>query len=228
MVDVALRTCDKRVAEKRLAEMVRQAEYELEGITPPKGLVQGAQRRLLDHLADFVADLRAKGRNRTYSRNVDQRMRILMRECGWEYPKDVTADKFREWREKQSKAPKTLNEYRAVVSSLFSWMKDMGRVSENPMEGVKPVVTRGRETFERRALSTNEQRALLDVAGPRQVVYLTALRTGLRRKELDQLRWHNVCLDGPESYVEVRAAVAKNRRVRRVPLCEEGQVPFLL
>ena len=63
-----------------------------------------------------------------------------------------------------------------------------------------------------------ECKALLNVAGPRRLVYLVALTTGLRRGEIEGLRWDDVDLDSDRPSARVRAATTKNRREVLVPV----------
>ena len=53
-----------------------------------------------------------------------------------------------------------------------------------PCFAVGKVQTNGKQTRPRRAFTHDEIARLLAVAGPRKVIYLTAVHTGLRRKEL--------------------------------------------
>ena len=50
---------DKRIAEQRLGEIVRELEAEAAGIIAPKPLRVAAQRSMTEHLAEFIADLKA-------------------------------------------------------------------------------------------------------------------------------------------------------------------------
>lgn len=221
LTDVGLGTSDKRIAEQRLAELIREREHERAGIVPPKRLRDGAQRLMTEHLGEFLADVGARGRTKTYVRRVRQRVRILVRDCGWEYPKDVTADSFMRWRASQCKAARTLNHYVDAARVLLNWMMAQGRIAVNPLGTVEKVDVRGKQTFERRALSDDEVRRLLAVCGPRRVVYLMAVQTGLRWSELRQLRWGDVELAQAQPFVRVRASTTKNRRRAILPLVGE-------
>jgi hypothetical protein len=45
-------------------------------------------------------------------------------ECGWQFPKDVTAESFGKWRAKQTKlAAKTLNDYLADCRNFINWIR---------------------------------------------------------------------------------------------------------
>ena len=83
------------------------------------------------------------------------------------------------------------------------------------------IDTRGRPPC-RRALSPLEFGQLLRTAPfHRAVVYATALYTGLRRKELNEIRWMDFLLDEPNPRVRVPASISKNRREATLPLHPE-------
>jgi integrase len=212
IMDVALHTKDKQVAEETLRKIVQEKEQERQGIIPPKALREGAKRSLQQHLADYIDDLNSRQRDDEYVYNVERLIRRLIADCRWIYPADVTADSFLRWRSKQSRAAKTLNEYLASVSALLNWMVRNGRILTNPLRPVALSQTRGNERRKRRALSHDEASRLLAVAGPYRVVYLTALLTGLRRSELRALIWEDLSLDSAKPSVRLRAEMTKNRK----------------
>ena len=64
------------------------------------------------------------------------RVRRLVRECGWSQIKDVTSDSFQVGRAKQSLAPKTVNEYLTSITSLLNWMEKHERIERSPLRHV--------------------------------------------------------------------------------------------
>ncbi len=225
-VRLSLGTTDKRVAEKKLAELVRRAEHERAGIAIADPLRQAAMRPLADHLGDFVADLRVKGCDDEYIRHVEARTRSLMRHCGWEMPKDVNADSFLRWRREVSpKSPRTLNHYYDAVRALMNWMQRTGRIAEDPLKSVEKVPAKNRGTFKRRALTDEQVGRLLSVAGMHRLVYLLAVTLGLRHGELRKLRRSDVVLDGAKLLLHVRADVAKNGTASVIEL---DQLPMVV
>jgi len=70
--------------------------------------------------------------------------------------------------------------------------------------------TRGRERRQRRALTHDEMSRLLAVNASRRVVYLAAVQTGLRRAELESLRWDDVHLEAARPFLTARASTTKN------------------
>jgi len=177
-----------------------------------------AQESLTKHLRDFIGDLRAKGRNAQYIAEFENRLVLLMEQCGWHSLKDVTADSFVKWRSEHKKAAKTLNEYLASVKGLLNWMTKQGRIAVNPLAVVQKTETRGKEVRARRAYTDDEIQALLNVAGKRRIVYLMAVLTGIRHGELKALRWGDLNLSAEKPSVTVRASVSKNHKLACLPL----------
>ena len=78
---------------------------------------------------------------------------------------------------------------------------------------------RGKESFHRRALNDDEARQLL--AGPHRPLYLLALHTGLRRGEINSLRWGDLHLDAANPFYVVPVAKSKSRKEQPRPLHPE-------
>ncbi len=187
VIDIALRTTDRRVAEKRIAAIISEAEREREGILSPRRLREGAVKPLSEHLRDYVEDLRTKQCNRDYVDRIRQRITRLFNALDWRYLCGAGAEGFVRWRNGQSGlSAKTRNDYLAMLVGLFNWMKRMGRTEANPFEGIGRIDARGKATFSRRSLMADELARLKQVSGKRWVVYLTAVKTGLRRGELQR------------------------------------------
>ncbi len=214
-IRVALRVTDKQVAEEKLRKIVRHAERRALGLEPSEQELQRVGRPLSEHLAEFVADLRTRGRNAQYICDVKGRVSCLLAECKWTVLRDVNASSFLAWRGKQSRSAKTLNEYLAAVKALLAFM-GVGR--DNVLANVRPIDARGRQTFRRRALSADECKRLLDVAGARRPLYLAALLTGLRRGTLHKLQWGHLTLEGEKPCMTIPAALMKNRTDHLAPL----------
>lgn len=175
--------------------------------------------RLQAHLMKYLEELATKGRDERYIYHVCKRNERLFRECGWSLPRDVTAASFTDWRQRnRAKAPKTLNEYLDAASSFFSWLVRFGHVEKNPLTPVGKVQTLGRETRVRGSFTVDELQRLLAVAGPRRLVYLTAVFTGLRREELASLLVSDIHLGAEVPFVFVRASTTKNHRSARLAL----------
>ena len=218
ILDVSLGTPDKQVAEKNRTDLLRVKEHERAGLMPSRIVREAAQRKLTEHLQDFLGDLRAKGRDDHYISDMSHYNEVLIADCGWVYPQDVSANSFVRWRSTQGKAQKTLNEYLTGAKGFLTWLVAQGRIPINPLRTVTKGETRGREVRPRRAYTDIEFAALLSVAGAQRIVYLTAALTGIRHGELKELRWGDINLIGEKPSVTVRASVSKNHKQACLPL----------
>ena len=220
--DVKLETTDKVVAGERLRRIVREAEHEREGFTLPKTIREGILKPW-DEVSKNYVEQATIGCNARYVEGLSYQLKALGRECGWLILRDVTADSFCVWRNQNraQKAVKTLNEYLTAASAMLGWLVKRRILSANPLGEVDRIPMTGEKTLVRRALSVEEIMRLLAVAGLRCVVYLAALKTGLRRGELEKLRWADVVFDGKKPMIRLRAAVSKNRRTAEQPLDAE-------
>src|ERR1035441_207599 len=136
--DIALKATDRQVAQQKLNKIVHDLEHQAAGLLPGQEEMEAAQCPLLDLVAEYVNELTVLGRSEDHLRHVDKRLRRLVRECQWTKLSDVTPASFQAWRKAQTgKAPKTLNEYLAVLSALWTWLRRQGRVSVNPFELVE-------------------------------------------------------------------------------------------
>ena len=170
ITDIPLHTTDKRVAQQRIEQIVKEKQMEAVGLLAPHATRAASQTPLGRHLSDFVADLQAVGRDGQYIYELGNRVRRLMRECGWSRIKDVTSDSFQVWRAKQSLAPKTVNEYLTSITSLLNWMEKHERIERSPLRHVAKVQTNGKQARPRRAFARDEIPRLLAAAGPRKVI----------------------------------------------------------
>ncbi len=167
--DVSLGTSEKQVAEKRRAEMLRERQFERDGLILPKSVRNAAQRNLADHLQDFLGDGRRLGLSEKHLANLEFRVGRLITECHWNTAKDVSADSFQTWRRGQSElSAKTVNDYLEAVRCFFNWLIKSGRGQANPLVSVEKVKTEGRQTRERRSFTVEEMKRLLAVAGERK------------------------------------------------------------
>jgi len=164
--DVPLKTTDKQVAKARLDRIVQELEREGEGLTEPKSIRMGSQKPLVDQMEEHLAERLRLGRSVQYVNGLRAHILTLLKECNWRVVKDVTAESFREWRQKHKAEPKTLNEYLAAISSLLNWMLDSERIQKNPLKGVAKIENNGEPSFQRRALTADEAQRLIANSGP--------------------------------------------------------------
>jgi integrase len=220
----SLGVTDKQVADKKAHEFIQERERETAGILEPKAVRDAAKRSLTAHLDDYVADLAARGRNGRGGRGarlVASRIKVLVKECDWQVPCNVTADSFIVWRNRQTCSPRTLNHYLQGMISLLNWMEKVGRIKTNPLKNVAKADGRGKQKRVRRSLKDEELRKLMAGSEDRGIIYFTAARTGLRQEELKQATWGDFHLDVNVPFVVVRDCVAKNKKEESVQLVPE-------
>ncbi len=111
---------------------------------------------------------------------------------------------------------RTINASRAAVVAFVNWCVKSGRMAENPLRIIPKLDERKDRRRVRRAMSNDELIRLLDAAGPRRLVYLTAAMTGLRRGELRKITWGDI--DLADRYLRVRIGVGKASREDVIPL----------
>jgi len=140
-------------------------------------------------------------------------------ECAWKRASDIEANSFIAWRGRQDLSAKFLNEFLIGAKGFNRWLRLRKKaLADDPLESVGSLSTVGRETFKRRPLATDEINRLLINSGPRWVIYLVAIYTGLRRNELKQLQWQDVFLDGDSPRVVLRSETTKNGKSANLPL----------
>ena len=216
---IPLHTTDKQLAQQRLLLAVREREKELAGLSGRKPWREAAQSPLLNHLADFLADLRARKRSESHVKHLETRIKRLFFDCRWEHLRDVSADGFMLWRTNQKElSQKTIHEYKNAAFSLFAWMERHDRVENNPLRRVGNVERKGYEKVKRRAFTHEEMRRLVAVSGLYALGYLAAVNTGLRRKELATVQWGDVHLDAAVPFILVRSNTTKNRQAGKIYL----------
>lgn len=214
---VSLNTGDKQVAEKKLRDIVQEKERERAGLIAPKLERVSAETPLLDHLKDFVADLRTKGREEKYIDDLESRFKRVATMCNWKYAKDIQADQFMQWRTQYEAAPKTLNEYLNAYNATLNWMIRLGRIKHNPLRVVEKIDLKGKQQ-ERRAYTDQELNRLLQFSEDYHLLYLSAAYTGLRLKELTRLLWVNAHINEDRPYLKVPAKLTKNGKAATIPL----------
>jgi integrase len=218
---VALNTTDKRYALHKLSQLAEEREKEHNGIIAPQPVREAAERSIFDLLDEYLQDVESRGRTGTTVHKYRKTLKKLFVRCQWTKIQQASARSFCVWRNQSGLSGKTLNDLLACASTFFDWLESQRMLTANPLKYVKRVDTRGKPQF-RRALTQDEIKSLLSTAPHhRAVVYLTALYTGLRRKELNSLKWGDLHLDLPQPIVCAPASITKNKKEAKLPLRPE-------
>ena len=211
----SLNTKDKLVAQKRIDELYQQMEREAAGLVTSSKMKEAAESFLCDLIKKYINTLEAGLR---YTIATQNRLKKLCNECEWKRIRDVDSVSFLEWRASQSKyTPKTKNHYLSSLNSFFTWLVQNGLAVENPVQNIRPVKKRGRQSFRYRALTEEELSALLKLE-KRSEIYLFAVLTGFRHAEVAAVIWADIHFGEDFSYVILPADKTKNGKEAPVKL----------
>ncbi len=259
-LEKSTRTTDRRAAERMLAKWAADATLRREGIIDVRleSLAQQARRPLVDHLADFEAAMTATGATLRHVELVVARVRRVVDGCGFKVWADVSASRVADFLNglradkvkrdeagkitdtKRGTSAQTFNFYVQSVKQWCRWMVKDRRASDSPVAHLEGLNVRTDRRRDRRALTADELRKLLDVTehGPiakgqlkrapvdrfgmtgseRAMLYRLAVETGLRAGELRSLTRASFNLDAEVPSVTVSAAYSKRRREDVLPL----------
>lgn len=215
----SLGTSNRHQADAELARRVERMQKIAAGLLPPESVSDARGKALADLLALFLERRTREGLSAGSADKYRKTLSKLFARVRWRVLADADVRSFLQWRAQSELKAKTLNDLRAAVSVFFDWLVEQGFAVENPFASLKPVKLPPRDSQFRRSLSFAEMGRLLAVAPPhRRLVYLVAAYTGLRRKEMMNLRWSDLHLDGDAPFVHVPASISKNRRSASLPL----------
>lgn len=227
---------DKRVAERRRMELIRQRDMELDGL----GAVEGQLRMLREIQNDYLLDLRARVTPRHYE-GVEARLGKILEALGEKRVRDLRpmdVIRFRNELKASGASNRTADTYTHALKSMLSWALAAGIIAANPISALKKLPGgRDHQVYRRRALtdaeidrfiaaSEAEDEELGVAAGrlgfqrvPQTPMWLALLETAARWNELRQLRWGDVDLS--RRIVVLRAESTKSRKQRAIPLSDE-------
>ena len=193
-----------------------------------------AGKPLAEHLSDWQAALLAKGNTVHHADTSHNRAKRIIDGCRFTHWHDLSAGKVRQFLADlragdDGLSAASFNYYSQAIKGFCRWMIRDGRAQENPIMHLQQLNTRTDRRHDRRALSADDLRRLLDttmnavdrygMAGmDRATLYTLAVETGLRAGELRSLTRGSFTLEGDEPGVVIEARDAKNRRQVTLPM----------
>jgi integrase len=159
---------------------------------------------------EFIANRRAKGKSEIYLRDLRTRLGRFKALMGERITADVTVSDVDHWIQSLGVGPQTQNNFRAVLSAMWTFAVRRGYAAANVIQLVdKSSVLRDHvPTF-----SPDEIGRLLTAAAPELIPVLAiGAFAGLRPEEINKLRWED--LDFHERTIRVNASAAKTRKKR--------------
>ena len=225
---------NKEVAQRMLGDLMRKVERERAGDRDP--FEDHRRKPLAVHLTDWETALRAAGRTDDYVELKLTRVRQAFEGCQFVFLGDLSAERlgvFLAGLRDAGRSVQTTNDWLQAVKQFARWVVDHGRAARNPFTTLKPGNAGTDPRHNRRALSPDEVARLLDATRAsgatlrglsgeaRYHLYLTALLTGFRAKELSSLTPEAFDLSADPPTVFLRAAATKNGKPAHQPLPAE-------
>ncbi len=201
--------------------------------------VAHAKRPLVEHLADYFADMEARRLSANYRRETERHLRRAVAELGAKLLVDLSRPKVEGWLrrllvvQQRADAPpvlaaiRTRNAYRDDLATFVEWCRVGGRCPTNPLADLPKPSAKSDRKRPRRALGRAEFARLCAAATPeRAEIYRVMLLTGLRVNELRTLTVGRLDLDATPPVIGLDERIDKSRRGDEVVVAAE-LVPIL-
>ncbi len=234
------RTSDRAAAERILSKWIGDERLRAEGVVDAglERLAAEGKRSIAEHITAFETYLTAKGSTARHAghtigairRTLEAaRIKTLAGLAPSAILEAVAAMRVGEGKDAPAASARTKNHALGAVRALCRWAVKDGRLTVNPLAGVKTFNVEADRKRTRRAFDDDELRRIIDAAesGPvirgmsgrdRAMLYRLAAHSGLRAGELASLTPASFQLDGEHPAVIVAAAHSKHRREDRQPL----------
>ena len=176
---------------------------------------------LQEHIDAYIFDLERAGRAPNYYGTVAARLNAIADACGWHTLRAITPDGLTGYLmglQRRGCKAKTVNDYLASAKGFCRWCIENRRLAGNPLVSVRKTASDRDGGNDKAALTVSQASALIEASPRHGLLYLVAVRTGLRRSELRDLQWGDLHLDGVRPYIKLRATTTKSRRADSVPL----------
>jgi integrase len=233
------RGCSTKEATAAMAAQAEDKAAKIrEGLIDPREVAvkSNATKPIADHVADYLADLKAKNRDDAYIVLITGHLRRIVEMTKAKRIDDLDPLKVQEAMKSlkdSGLSAQTCKHALRAVKQFSKWLWSNGRSNADSLVHLKPFNVDEDRRRVRRALSAHELHRLLEAAenGPdvlgisgrdRAIVYRVAMATGLRAAELRSLTPASfVDLDGPHPRIVVAAGYSKRRRNDELPIRPE-------
>ncbi|MGD0770058.1 MAG: tyrosine-type recombinase/integrase [Tepidisphaeraceae bacterium] len=210
---------DQRASQQRWSEIVRDHELREAGVITPQ--MDCLQKPLSEHVAEYLDSLKRTVTSDHY-RIVSYMLRHFVSLAGWQTLGDVnpqSASRVLSALQSQGKTVAYTNQYLARLKAFFNWCIPE-RLVTNPLAKLKRGnVKKAIKRRARRPLAEHELARLLNTCPPsRRLKYAFPAFTGLRRRELEDLRWGDLHLDSVIPFIQLRPEQTKTGEATALPL----------
>lgn len=228
-------TTDRRLAERVAAKLDGDALLRREGVVDPTldAFAAAARKPIQEHLGDFVACLRHRGRTEKHAKDREAQLGRLVETSGATSIGDLTPGRVQralaELKKRRNLSLRTLHRHVVAVKALSRWLVREGRLPTDHLANLTGYNCDLDRRHERRALTATEAATLVAAAenGPeverlsgrdRAALYRLAVGTGFRTAELASLTPESFGLDDEPPRVTVKAGYTKNGKLAIQPI----------
>ncbi len=183
------------------------------------------------HLYEWMSYMQSIGKNKGHVQQAVQHIAKIIDGCGFIFPSEMNGEKILQFITKTMKSPQTGNHWLTSIKTFDSWMLKTGRISVSALAHISPIKAL-EKTRSRRVLTMGETVSLLSAtegASPhhgctgreRVLIYMLALYTGLRSKEIYTLPRFSFKLKENTATVTILAKDAKSKKGDVLPLKDD-------
>ncbi|MBX9578890.1 MAG: site-specific integrase [Gemmataceae bacterium] len=187
-------------------------------LTSPVPQPEAMRYTVADLVREFLADAGGRVKRSTF---VAYRSTVkpFVATFGTREPKDLTQAQVEQWAKRGKGAVATQRYALIVVSTIYSWAEKTGRLTANPLKGMKkpPAKSRGPEVL----IDSELHDRLLEAVSPEFRDFLRAVRgTGARPGEVARIEANDVQWDGA-CWVLTEHKTARTGRLRTIYLPDD-------
>ena len=214
----SLFTASKTIADKLSRHKIKRLESGLPFDEQESKL--GA--KVKDLVGEYAMELQRRGRKRNTVLDCCNKLIACVNDAEVTYINELDAQAVeRGLAYLRDRSSRTQNRVLGHFKAFFTWLNKTGRWDKNPAMSISRV-KEVRERPRRRALNDDEiERLTRSDAIPehRRLVYLLAINTGMRRREINKATWNEVDLERCEIFVRENAS--KNGKEATIPVNQE-------
>ena len=159
---------DEAAARSVLTDLERRAERVRGGLltADEANAIDHQERPFAEHIDAYLVKLESEGTSPAHRANVRRNLQRLTADCQFKRLGDLARESLERWLVAQEKAgmgARTRNTYRAAAVAFCNWCMETGRLMVNPFAKVAKAAEDVDPRRQRRALTEDELRRLLDV-----------------------------------------------------------------
>ncbi|MDD4270930.1 MAG: tyrosine-type recombinase/integrase, partial [Thermoguttaceae bacterium] len=225
---------DRDAAQALGRQKETEAMQRRQGLIDPRAEKTVSERRrpIADHLADFRRSLEAKGDTPEHVALILARLTRVLEMCKVERIGDMSPSEIAAAvadLHTEGLSLRTCNGYLRAIKQFSRWLYRDGRATSDTLAHLTAYNVETDRRRERRVLSPEEFRLLVEAAeagsavegipgDTRAMMYILAAWTGFRRRELSSITLRSFDFQAEPATVTIEAAYAKNRRQDTQPL----------